>query len=127
MVTKRKRPKNSRSSSSSGRTAKSKASREVLELGREIVRQLNPNNDSDLLGAWIAQDLAEKLKKHDQASGAERVRLGTDVFDLVLKVWKHRTSLPSVHRPFERYEAIFRALESLDPEKEEFRYFADGF
>jgi hypothetical protein len=99
----------------------------VLELGQEIVRQLNPNNDNDLLSAWIAQDLAEKLRKHAQASGSERTHLGADIFELILKVWQHRASLPSVHRPFERYESIFRALESLDPEKQQFRYFADDF
>jgi hypothetical protein len=98
----------------------------VLELGQEIVRQLNPNNDNDLLSSWIAQDLAERLRKHDQVSGAERTQLGADIFALILKVWQHRAS-PSAHRPFERYESIFRSLESLDPEKRQFRYFADEF
>lgn len=49
--------------------------------------------------------------------------------NIILKLWHNRSSLPNGSRPFESFEPIFRALESLDPESAVPRYitnFYDG-
>ena len=43
--------------------------------------------------------------------------------DAILELWKHRFELPSGKRPFEDFEAVMRALESLDLSEDGFRYF----
>ncbi len=42
---------------------------------------------------------------------------------MVLALWKHRHELPNGKRPFEDFEPIFRAIESLDPDNDTPRYF----
>ena len=43
--------------------------------------------------------------------------------DTILKIWEHRNQLPNGKRPFEDFDPIFRALESLDLTDKTPRYF----
>ncbi len=43
--------------------------------------------------------------------------------DTILKLWKHRSSLPDGRRPFENFEPVFRALERLDPQNKKTYYY----
>jgi hypothetical protein len=71
----------------------------------------------------MAHYLAEKLDALKSAKGARKQELEKECSDIILKIWSHRASLPYKNRPFQNFDAVFRALESLDPAKERNRYF----
>lgn len=101
---------------------RSKTIKEVLALGEALVEQFKLKRDDDILGQWIAHYLAERLTEYKKAKGAAKDSLGAEITDAILKFWKHRAVFPRGDAPFENYEAVMRALESLDPDRE--RYFS---
>jgi hypothetical protein len=103
-------------------TERSKITKEVLALGEALVEQFKLKSDDDFLGQWIAHHLAEKFTEHKNAKGEAREVLGAELIDTILKFWKHRAVFPRGHGPFENYDAVIRALESFDPDRE--RYFS---
>lgn len=58
-------------------------------------------------------DLAESGSKEARKSCVE----------VILKLWERRAMLPNGTRPFENFEPIFKALESLSPESSVPRYY----
>jgi hypothetical protein len=94
-----------------------------LALGGVLVEQFKLKADEDTLGQWMAHYIAEKLLAHKATVGETKAALETELIDLVLKFWKHRAYFPRGTRPFEEYEAVLRALESLDPDQSDGRYF----
>lgn len=103
-------------------TERSKITKEVLALGEALVEQFKLKPEDDFLGQWIAHYLAEKFTEHKNAEDAARDVLGAELIDTILKFWKHRAVFPRGHAPFENYDAVVRALESFDPDRE--RYFS---
>jgi hypothetical protein len=103
--------------------AQSKITQELLALGGRLVEQFKLREDEDTLGQWIAHHLAEKLMTHKSASGPAKAVLEADLVDTILRFWKHRAYFPRGTRPFEGYDAVLRALESLDPNPGKGRYF----
>lgn len=122
MATKQRKPSRSKNSSSSVPTERSKIAKEVLALGEALVEQFKLKADDDILGQWIAHRLAEKFTEHKNAKGAAKDVLGAELIDIILKFWEHRAIFPRGDAPFENYDAIIRALESFDPDRE--RYFS---
>lgn len=92
-----------------------------------LVEQFKLRADEDTLGQWMAHYLAEKLVAHKKAVGEAKAALETELIDLILKFWKHRAYFPRGIRPFENYEPVLRALESLDPDQNDGRYFQYSF
>jgi hypothetical protein len=103
--------------------AQSKTTNELLALGGALVEQFKLKADEDALGQWMVHYLAEKFLAHKEAVGEAKGTLETELVDLILKFWKHRAYFPRGDRPFENYEPVLRALESLDPDRNEGRYF----
>lgn len=66
--------------------------------------------------------MAEKIVSVESAKGNAKSKAEIGCFDTILKLWSHRGVFPNGRRPFESFEPIFRALESLDPENEYPRY-----
>jgi hypothetical protein len=93
-----------------------------LALGEALVEQFKLKPDDDILGQWIAHHLAEKFTEHKNAKSAVKDVLGAELINTILKFWKHRAVFPRGDAPFENYEAVFRALESFDPDRD--RYFS---
>lgn len=71
----------------------------------------------------MAHYSAEKLDALKSAKGACKRELEKEWSDIILKIWSHRASLPFKKRPLQSFDAVYRALESLDPAKERNRYF----
>jgi hypothetical protein len=95
----------------------------LLALGGRLVEQFKLQADEDTLGQWIAHHLAEKLLAHKRATGPAKAAIEAELIDTILKFWKHRAYFPRGTKPFEGYDAVLRALESLDPNPDEGRYF----
>jgi hypothetical protein len=94
----------------------------VLELGRKLVKVIGSDQHRDVLSTWMAHYIAEKMLAAETASGDERSAKLKECADAVFAVWEHRHSMPDGSRPFEGFEAIFRALQSLDPDEDIPRY-----
>jgi hypothetical protein len=71
----------------------------------------------------MAHYIAELIEAVETASTEDRASKMTQCADAILALWKHRHELPSGRRPFEDFEPIIRALESLDPTSNSARYF----
>ncbi len=112
-----------RNSSYCGQMDNYETSDAVLELGKRIVNQLGPHQEHDTLGRWMAHYIAEKIVQVDTASGKDLEEKKSACADAILRLWSHRSELPNGKRPFEAFEPILRALESLDPDDTRPRYF----
>jgi hypothetical protein len=110
-------------SSSSSPTVRSTRSESLLQLGKRIVDELGRDPRVDTLACWMAHYIAELIQAAETAAAEERPAKLKHCADAILDFWKHRFELPSGKRPFEDFEAIMRALESLDPREDGWRYF----
>lgn len=95
----------------------------VLKLGQKIVDELGLDQTVDTLGRWMAHDIAEKIGEVEAATSEDPAQKMSECSDAILKLWVHRSKLPNGQRPFEDFEPIFRALQSLDPDDTTPRYF----
>jgi hypothetical protein len=95
----------------------------VLKLGERIIDEFGLDQTVDTLGRWMAHYIAEKISDVEAATGKARDLKMSACADAILKFWAHRSELPSGKRPFEDFELIFRALQSLNPDDATPRYF----
>jgi hypothetical protein len=112
-----------RESSSSNPTVISERSDAVLALGKKLIRDLKLGNTTDTLTRWMVHYLAELMKDAERKSVENRPAILEKCFNTILAIWQHRHELPNGKRPFEGFEPILHALESLDPKNSDRRYF----
>jgi hypothetical protein len=70
----------------------------------------------------MAHYVAEKVLAAETASGEDRSAKLKECADAIFAFWEHRHSTPDGMRPFADFEAIYRALQSLDPSEDIPRY-----
>jgi hypothetical protein len=92
-------------------------------LGRKIVDELGLDQSVDTLGRWMAHYIAELIQSAEAAQGDDRSEKLSRCANAIVDLWKHRSMLPSGKRPFEDFEPILWALESLDLSDNTPRYF----
>ena len=63
------------------------------------------------------------MEDAEAAVGEDRDRKVSECSDAILKLWAHRSALPNGQRPFEDFEPIFRALQSLNLDNPTPRHF----
>ena len=87
---------------------------EVIALGNKIVKELKLYDGVDTLGKWMAQYVAELILNIEKAeSDAERKKFQKECCDTIIKIWKHKGSLPESARPFASLKPVIEVLESL--------------
>jgi hypothetical protein len=113
---------------SSQQMESSETQNRAIKLGKILVKALDSQPGADLLSRWMAHYIAEKLVIAKKARGDAKVKAEQECFETILKLWEHRSHLPTGMRPYESFDPIFRALARLDPEnKEPFFYRSDNF
>jgi hypothetical protein len=95
----------------------------LLQLGRKIVDEFGLDQSVDTLGRWMAHYIAELIQSAEAAQGDDRSEKLSRCANAILDLWKHRSMLPNGKRPFEDFEPILWALESLDLSDNTPRYF----
>ena len=101
---------------SSQRMENSEIQKQAINLGKTLVEELGLDPGVDTLARWMAHYISEQIAIAEIATGDAKTEAEQRCFETILKLWQHRSSLPTGHRPFESFEPIFRALERLDPE-----------
>jgi len=96
---------------------RSATQQQAIELGKRLVALLGDEHTADALSRWMAHYIAEQMTAAENSRGTEKARAEERCFEAILNLWKHRASLPPGLRPFENFNAVFRALERLDPEE----------
>jgi hypothetical protein len=95
----------------------------ILEIGRALIKELALKPGDDTLCRWMAHYIAELIEGAETATEADRPEKLAKCSEIILALWQHRYELPNGKRPFEEFEPIFRAIESLDPDDDTPRYF----
>jgi hypothetical protein len=93
----------------------------VLELGKRLVELLD--GQDDLLTAWMAHYIAERMEEAEHASGEAKQDANVICAHAILELWRYRSCLPKHIRPFAELESIQRALTSLDVDRSDYRYY----
>lgn len=71
----------------------------------------------------MAHYIAELIEAAEAVKSEDRPAKLKQCADAIVSLWEHRHQLPDGRRPFEDFEPILRALESLDPANTTPRYF----
>lgn len=91
--------------------------KDVLVLGHHLATELGFSDSCDTLGKWMSHHLAEVMDRAEQESNLERKEeYQKQAVELILKVWKHRTSLKADAYPLARFRGIIESLSILSPE-----------
>jgi hypothetical protein len=102
----------------------SKPPKDVLGLGRHLVRELGFEDGVDTRGRWMAHHLAELIDKAENGvTAAERLRARKSATETILKIWEHRASLLGKAYPLAPYKEVLKVLDLLRPDDNPFRYF----
>lgn len=88
----------------------------AIRLGNELVKLMELERGGNTLARWMAHYIAEQMTLADKSEGMEKAEAEANCFNTILKLWRHRASMPMGMRPFENFDAIFRVLERLDPQ-----------
>lgn len=96
--------------------ASSTSPKDVLALGRTIVRQLEIARRGEVLDHWMAHHLAEVIHEAEESTGANKARAEGKAVDLILKLWSRRRGLPEAADPLGGYRQAIDVLGRLSPE-----------
>lgn len=95
----------------------------VISLGKKLIASLElPERDE--ITEWMVNYVAEQIVISESSDGFETETAKQCSFESILKLWEYRAHLPNGARPFEKFEGVFSALNSLDPENVCPRYYS---
>ena len=101
-----------------------KPPKDVLGLGKHLVRELDFEDGVDTLGRWMTHHLAELINEAENGTtAAERAKAGKKATETILKIWEHRTSLPGKSYPLAPYKDLLIVLHRLRPDHNPFQYY----
>ncbi|MDC5840414.1 hypothetical protein OPW33_13875 [Vibrio europaeus] len=94
----------------------------VINLGKKLISSFQ-ENDLDYITAWMINYLSEQILLAE--NGDEEAK--KQCFNTIIQLWESRSVFPDGTRPFENFEPIFKALDSLSPETVMPRYFSNSY
>ena len=98
----------------------SEQQKEVLELGKLLIKELDLQKSVDTLSRWMAHYIAEKIKYAELLpEGIKKRKAEQECFYLILDLWKHRWQYKSDRQPLRDFNHLYSILEKLDPDKKE--------
>lgn len=102
---------------------KLKQQAKLINLGQLLINELEGEPGADTLSRWMAHYIAEKISAVEKAKPGEKQKLKKECFDLILKLWEHRSELPSGSRPLQNFEAILTVLHNISPDENKPYYY----
>lgn len=101
---------------------KSKHYKDVLALGRLLVKELGLEQSVDTLGRWMAHHISELIVEADKTEGSDKADVEDRCRETVLALWDHISVFPRGHRPLENIEPLLATIQALDPENQAYFY-----
>ena len=95
----------------------------VINLGKQLIDNFK-DDEVDEITAWMCNYIAEKILLAEQTNNEETKK---ECFDTILKLWERHSSFPDGKRPFENLEPIFKTLNSLNSDSQNYRYLPNPF
>lgn len=96
-----------------------KRQRQIINLGKLLVKELGIENSVDTLSRWVAHYVAEKITLIESLpAGKKKGNAQKECFEIILKLWENRWKLPAGKRPLESFEPILNVLKRINPEEE---------
>ena len=100
--------------------------KKIISLGKLFVKELRLEPGVDTFSRWMAHFIAERIIIAEESEGDVKQAAEKECFEIILKLWEHRHSLPSGRRPLQSFEPILDTLSKLNPDKAE-PYFYNAF
>ena len=97
-----------------------------MSLGNLLLKEFSSGPYVDTISRWMVFYIAEQIKLSNKSNGKKKIEAEKRCFDMILKLWKHRSYYPNSNRPFEKFDIIFKVLERLDPDNKRPYYFSDN-
>jgi hypothetical protein len=101
---------------------KSKHYKDVLALGRLLVKELDLEQSVDTLGRWMAHHISELIVEAEKTEGSDKSDVEDRCREAVLALWNHIRVFPRGHRPLENIELLLATIQALDPENQAYFY-----
>jgi len=95
-----------------------KAQKKIIDLGKAIVKELELDPGVDTLSKWMAHYVAEKIELSKKLAGNKKSKVEKECFDIILKLWENRWSIPNKKPFFSDFEPLMETLEKLNPNRE---------
>lgn len=103
----------------------SEIQKEIIELGKQFVKELRLEPGVDTISKWMAHYVAEKIALAKKSEGKQKMAAEKECFETILKLWKHRWTLQARRRPLENFGPLLNMLQRINPDKEEPYYFME--
>ncbi len=94
----------------------SETQRKVINLGKQLVEQLDSDRHRDTLSAWMAHYIAGLIVELEGAQEDEIKKISERCFGAILKLWAHHPRFPKSLNPMEQFDKFFETLKKLDPD-----------
>jgi hypothetical protein len=105
-----------------------KPPKDVLELGKHLVRELDFEDSVDTLGRWMAHHLAELIYEAENGETEEaKLKASQQATETILKIWEHRKNLPRDTYPLAKYKDLLRVIDHLRIDNNPYRFFSSNF
>ncbi|MCK5240859.1 hypothetical protein KAR34_00275 [bacterium] len=105
---------------------KSKRYKEVLALGRLLVKELDLEKSVDTLGKWMAHHISELIIEAEEANGDEKSDIEDRCRGAILALWDHVSVFPRGHRPLDNIEPILATIQALDPQNKAYFHISEA-
>jgi hypothetical protein len=97
---------------------KSKQYRDVLALGKLLVKELDLEQSVDTLGRWMAHHISELIVEVEKTKGRDKADVEDRCREAILALWEHISVFPRGHRPLDNIEPILSTIQALNPENQ---------
>ena len=88
----------------------------IINLGKDLIKELKLEPGVDTLSRWMAHYIAEQITIANSTKGKRKIDADERCFETILKLWQHKTSLQIGEKPFENFEIIWNVIERMDPD-----------
>lgn len=104
----------------------SKQYRDVIALGKLLVKELSASQSDDTLGRWMAHHVTEVMQAAETSTGQRKTEAEDRCREAILSLWKHVNDLPRGHRPLADVEPLVATIKALDPDCREYFYHSEA-
>jgi GNAT superfamily N-acetyltransferase len=103
--------------SSLGPTAHTRTPSEILELGKNIVKEMGLDDDTDTLGRWMCHHVAGLIDQATHGHSDEmRCTAEREAVSTILALWEKRMALPGNAYPLARFKYLLKCLAATSPD-----------